>query len=143
MITALDANVLVALWDENHALNAIAVKSLQTAALRGRLVISAPVYVEIRAVPIRDERWIDDFLAQASIDVDWAMTEQIWREAARASNEYSRRRGSNAHGKVQHPRRIAADFLIGAHAWVNGLNLLTMDRRTFQTAFPGLNLISL
>jgi predicted nucleic acid-binding protein len=140
LITALDTNILIALWDENSSLNSDAAAAMSAAAARGPLIIAAPVYVEISAVPIRDERWIDQFLERTGIGVDWQLSERVWREASRASHQYARRRKKDGQNVL--PRRIAADFLIGAHAWVNGLQLLTMDRRTFRIAFPLLEVVS-
>jgi predicted nucleic acid-binding protein len=136
-VTAIDSNVLVSLWNEDEALNLEARDALELAAERGRLVIAAPVFVEIRAVPGRDEAGIDAFLSRTGILVDWKIDEQIWREAARANNEYVVRRRKN----FKLPRRIAADFVIGAHAEVRGYPLLTFDRRTFRSSFPNLTLV--
>lgn len=41
-----------------------------------------------------------------------------------------------------HPRRILADFLIGAHALTNGYALLTLDKSGFRSAFPALKLLT-
>ena len=41
------------------------------------------------------------------------------------------------------PRRILADFLIGAHALDRGASLATMDEEHYRTAFPKLDLITL
>jgi predicted nucleic acid-binding protein len=38
------------------------------------------------------------------------------------------------------PRRILADFLIGAHAVVSGYKLLTLDAGIYQTSFPKLKI---
>jgi predicted nucleic acid-binding protein len=40
-------------------------------------------------------------------------------------------------------RRILADFLIGAHALVNGYKLLTLDAGVYQASFPRLGITSL
>jgi len=136
--TAIDSNVLVALWNEDDALNAEAAGALEAVAVRGTMVIAAPVYVELRTVPDRDERAIDFFLSKTGIDVDWRLEEKVWREAAKASHEYGKRRRGERHSKL--PRRIAGDFVIGAHAMVREYSLLTLDRRTFRVAFPTLKL---
>ena len=44
-------------------------------------------------------------------------------------------------GQTAQPRRILADFLIGAHALQNGYGLLTLDERFFHAAFPHLSLM--
>lgn len=134
---AIDSNVLVGLWSSDDALNHEAQEALDAASERGRLVIAAPVYVELRAVPGRDEVIVDTFLARTGVMVDWKIEERIWREAATANNEYVARRRKN----FKLPRRIAADFVIGAHALVRGYSLLTFDQRTFRSAFPGLTLV--
>jgi predicted nucleic acid-binding protein len=133
-VTAIDSNVLIGLWNPNDSLNSEAQQALDAATDRGQLVIAAPVFVELRAMPGRDEATIDAFLERTGVAVDWKIDERIWREAARANNEYVARRRKN----FKLPRRIAADFVIGAHAAVRGYSLLTFDRRTFRSAFPNL-----
>lgn len=135
-MTAIDSNVLIGLWNPDDSLNLEARQALDAAMEQGPLVIAAPVFVELRAMPGRDERSIDAFLARTGVTVDWKMDERIWREAARANNEYVARRRKN----FKLPRRIAADFIIGAHAAVRGYSLLTFDRRTFRSVFPALTL---
>ena len=136
MTTAIDSNVLVSLWNADDALNGEAVHALKMAAERGEMVIAAPVYVEIRTPIDRDEAMVEQFLRKTGIAVDWRLEERIWREAATASYEYGRRRRGERHAKL--PRRIAGDFVIGAHAMVRGHSLLTLDRRTFRISFPSL-----
>lgn len=133
-MTAIDSNVLIGLWNPDESLNHEAESALQTAMEQGPLVIAAPVYVELRAVPGRDEAVVDSFLARTGIGVDWRLEERIWREAARANNEYVARRRKN----FKLSRRIAADFVIGAHATIRGYSLLTFDKRTFRSTFPDL-----
>ncbi len=54
--------------------------------------------------------------------------------AARAHADYRSRGGSR--------QTVQADFLIGAHALVERIPLLTRDRRRYRQAFPGLALIA-
>jgi predicted nucleic acid-binding protein len=139
MITAIDSNVIAALLNADDALNSKASAGLYSALKKGSLVISAPVYSELLAFPDRDEVYIKQFLADTEIDLDWHLEPEIWRTAGLAFKNYSRRRKKQRSGP---PRRILADFLIGAHALERGHALLTLDTRTFRTAFPGLRLVS-
>jgi predicted nucleic-acid-binding protein len=51
MITAVNTDVLVALWDRDDALNSTAQAALDAAFARGKLVISGPVFAELLALP--------------------------------------------------------------------------------------------
>lgn len=135
MTTAIDSNVLIALWDEDDALNRLARSALDAALDAGRLVIAAPVFAEILADPTRDEAFVDEFCRHTGISVDWDLNENIWRVAGRAFQSYVRRRRKHSESG---PRRILADFLIGAHALQNGFRLLTLDNRLYSLAFPRL-----
>jgi len=137
MTTSIDTNVLVALWFPDDTLNATAAAAMKDAASRGALVISAPVFAELLAAPRRTEAFLDYFLKDTAIAVDWNLDEQIWRIAGRAFQSYSSRRKSEGIG----PRRILADFLIGAHALQRGYRLLTLDDRLYRTAFPRLSVV--
>ena len=135
MTTAIDANIVVALWNEDDALNTLARSALDAALGRGSLVIAAPIFAELLAAPSRDEAFLDSFCRETGISVDWNLDEVIWRTAGRAFQLYlARRRKQRGSGR----RRILADFLIGAHAIQNGFRLLTMDHRLYRAAFPRL-----
>jgi predicted nucleic acid-binding protein len=135
MTTAIDTNILVALWNEDDSLNTLARSALDAALGRGSLVIAAPVFAELLAAPSRDEAFLDSFCRETGISVDWNLDEVIWRTAGRAFQLYvARRRKQRRSGQ----RRILADFLIGAHAIENGFRLLTMDHRLYRAAFPRL-----
>lgn len=136
MTTALDSNIVIALWSEDDALNVEAVRALEIASARGTLAICAPVYVEVRAFSGRTEDKLDDFLSRTGIQVEWELEERIWRDAAKAGRAYCIRRESPR----KLPRRVAADFVIGAHAMVRDYPLLTLDKRTFRVAFPSLKM---
>jgi predicted nucleic acid-binding protein len=135
MTTAIDTNVIVALWDPDTALSAAAQSALDSALRGGNLILAAPVFSELMAAPGRDERFLDLFLRDTGIAVDWDLDETTWRSAGRAYQAYSiERRKQRDHG----PRRILADFLIGAHALRRGFRLLTLDDKIYRKAFPGL-----
>ena len=134
-VTAVDTNVIVALLSEHDALNHLAQKALQAAQERGRLVICAAVHAELLAMPGRDDDFVDRFCADTAIAIEWDLSEKAWRLAGKAFRSYSSRRQK---GKAAEPRRILADFLIGAHAMSRGYRLLTLDDRLYRAAFSGL-----
>ena len=138
MITALDTNVVVALWDADDSLNKPARMALENAEARGGLAIAAVVYAELMAGPQRTDRFINQFCQDAHIEVEWALAEEVWRAAGAAFQSYATRR-RRQEGSVA--RRILADFIIGAHAWVSGYRLLTLDNRLYRAAFPKLEVV--
>jgi predicted nucleic acid-binding protein len=103
------------------------------------ILVSAPVYAELAAAPGRETAAVDEFLHRTGIEVDWALDERTWRLAATAFGAYAgRRRLAGEAG----PRRILADFVIGAHASRYASALLTLDRRIYRTAFPDLEVLT-
>ncbi len=139
MTTAIDTNVIAALWGDVRQLNRTARTALDAAAASGPLVVSAPVFAELMAGRGITEDFLAGFTARMGIVVEWEIGEGAWREAGRAFQAYAqRRRRSGDH----HPRRILADFLIGAHALVNEYALLTMDKSIYRAAFPALKLLT-
>ena len=135
MNTSIDTNILAALWNVDEAQNLAVKKALLASQASGKLVICGAVYAELLASPARNEEFLDDFCAKASIAVEWELGERVWREAGNAYQKYAeRRRKQGTNG----PRRILADFLIGAHALVSGYRLLTLDGRMYRASFPKL-----
>ena len=140
MTTAIDTNVIVALWDRDTRLNSAAQSALDAALGRGGLIIAAPVFAELMACPGRDQAFLEKFCQDAGIAIDWNLDEATWRMAGRAFQAYTaRRRRQGEPG----PRRILTDFVIGAHAMQKGDCLLTLDDRLYQAAFPALKIASI
>jgi predicted nucleic acid-binding protein len=138
MTTAIDTNVIVALWDEDPSLSSAAQSALDAALGRGTLTTAAPVFAELMAAPGRSESFLDSFFRETGINIDWVLNESVWRTAGRAFQGYATRRRKQ---RDAGPRRILADFLIGAHAVEGGHSLLTLDDRLYRTAFPKLTVV--
>jgi predicted nucleic acid-binding protein len=137
--TAIDTNVLVALWDTDPQLNTAAQRALDAAHERGRLVICGAIYAELLALPKRTENMLDEFFEVTAIRVDWESSERVWRAAGRAFQSYVKRRNRK---KEELPRRILANFFIGAHASVHRYRLMTLDQLHYRAAFPELAIIT-
>jgi hypothetical protein len=138
MTTVIDTNVIAALWDHDDALNSAARSALDAALARGSLIVPAPVYAELMAFGGRTESFLDGFFRETGMTVAWHMEERVWRAAGQAFQSYAgRRRRQRELG----PRRILADFLIGAYAARHNYSLLTLDEGVYRAAFPGLRIL--
>lgn len=140
VITAIDTNVFIALWQNEPALSHAAEAALESAFRRGGLVIAAPVFAELIASPGRTESFVGSFLEENGVLIDWSLSEATWRSAARVFQAYVERRR-----KQRDPgtRRLLVDFIIGAHADSNGYRLLSLDERHYRAAFPRLKVDSI
>lgn len=139
MTIVVDSNVIAALWDRDNALNAVAQSALDAALSRGRLTVPAPVYAELMAFAGRTEVFLDTFLRETSITVEWNIEERVWRAAGLAFQGYAERRRKQ---RDPGPRRILADFLIGAYAAKHNYSLLTLDAGLYRAAFPTLKILT-
>jgi predicted nucleic acid-binding protein len=135
MTTAVDTNVVIALWDRDSALSLAALTALDAAFNRGTLVAAAPVFAELIAAPGRNEAFVTSFFEETGIGIHWELPEQVWRLAGRTFQAYAERRRKQRDAGA---RRILADFVIGAHAVSNGCRLLTVDDRLYRSSFPTL-----
>jgi predicted nucleic acid-binding protein len=139
MITAVDTNIFVALWSGTAEASAAARKALEHASDAGSLVIAPPVYAELIAAPDRTRSAIDTFLHRTQIEVDWTLPQTVWVTAALAYRSYAQRQ--RAQRGDPGPRRILADFIIGAHAVEFASALLTFDHGVYRASFPALKLL--
>ena len=105
---------------------------------KGGLVICGAVYAELLAHPKATPRFVDNFLQQTSVTVDFDTDEHIWRDAARAYARYAQRR--QASGGAQ-SKRLLVDFVVGAHAMHRADRLLTLDASRYTQDFPKLALV--
>ena len=137
MTTVVDSNIIVALLGPDDFLNRSAIAALKTYE-QCELVMPAPVYAELLAGPQRTEAFLDAFCEEAGITIAWDLDEMVWRAAGLAFQGYAARRRRHGH---HGPRQILTDFLIGAFAMRHKYQLLTLDRRLYRAAFPGLKII--
>ncbi len=140
MTTAIDTNIVSALWNADDTLNRMAQGALDVLFGREKLVISGIVYAELLAAPRQTETFLDNFCEESWISVEWELGERVLRVAGAAFQGYAGRRRKQ---KGEEPRRILADFLIGAHAAVNGYRLLTLDAGMYRAAFPRLGIVTI
>jgi len=137
--SAVDTNVLVALFTGTEREAEVAALALSDAARKGGLVICGAVYAELLAAPNQSEAELETFLTDTKIGMDWPLDREIWSAAGRAYYGYAERRRRQK-GDAG-PRRILADFVIGAHATNRTDRLLTTDPQLYQTNFRDLELI--
>lgn len=131
MRTAIDTDVLSALWSNQPLAQEIA-KKLGDAKTEGGLVVGAPVYAELLAYPKATESFVNGFLADTAIAVDFELQETISREAGRRLARYAKRRRRTARVGS---RRLLADFIVGSHALKRADRLMTLDPKSVPTRF--------
>lgn len=127
-----DLNVILDVATEDPRWNIWSRQQLQEALDAGPVLINVIVYGEIAFACERIEV-VDEILPAHLYDYR-AIPREAAFLAACAHADY-RDRG----GQLQ---RILPDFLIGAHALVERIPLLTRDARRYGRAFPGLQLIT-
>jgi predicted nucleic acid-binding protein len=137
MRTAIDTNILSALWSKEPLAANIA-KQLGEAKSDGALLIAPVVYVELLAYPNATESFVNDFLADTGIIVEFQLQEAVWHEAGRSFARYANRRRKSAAGSS---KRFPADFLIGAHALLQADRLMTLDPSRYKQDFPDVTLV--
>jgi predicted nucleic acid-binding protein len=137
MRTAIDTNVLSALWSKKPSAADIA-RILGNAKAEGDLVVSAPVYAELLAYPKAAESFVNGFLADTGIAVDCEFEKLVWVTAGRRFARYAKRRRRSAR---EGPKRLLADFIIGSHALARADRFMTLDPKRYARDFPDLKLI--
>lgn len=127
----IDSNVLLDVLTEDRTWFDWSAAALARAATSGQLCINPLIYAEVSIGFARIEE-LDAALAPA----DFARLSLPWEAAflaGKAFVRYRRRGGAR--------RSPLPDFLIGAHAAIAGIPLMTRDASRYRTYFPGLQLI--
>ena len=134
--TAIDSNVIVALWSREPTASHMAAL-LRNARTAGPLVVAAPVWAELHAAPGATAAFVARFLVDTGIERDLDLGEAVWGRAAEAYATYASRPRSSAGGE---PKHLLVDLLVGAHATARADRLLTLDARRYRPAFPDLRI---
>lgn len=138
MRTAIDTNVISALWSA-ELMSPLVSDALDEAARAGGLAICAPVYAELIAHPKASVAFVDDFLNETGVTIDFDFGEPVWREVSVRFAKYVVRRRASRGGSV---KRLLADFIVGAHALIRADRLLTLDASRYAKDFPELKQIT-
>ncbi len=138
MRTALDTNILSALWSRESVAGAIK-RELAEAQRDGAVLVCGGVYAEVDAHPGVTEGSVDEFLADTGIQADFHFDQAVWRLAGRRFAEQSRRRRKSGSGGT---KRMLAGLLIGAHAQLQADPLMTLDVKRYKRDFPELRLLT-
>jgi len=128
--TLVDANVILDILTQDPVWFDWSAAALTTAAENGPLVINPVVYAEV-SVRFSNIEDLDDALPTA----DYLRAPLPWSAAFLAGKAFTayRRRGGER-------RSPLPDFFIGAHAAVDGLDLLTRDAARYRRYFPKLQI---
>ena len=137
MRTAVDTNILSPIWSAAPSAATIATE-LSRVREEGALVICAPVFVELSAVPGLNVQLVRRTLAETSIAIDFDLEEDVWLLAAATFAAYAIRRRRSGGGS---PKRLLLDFVIAAHALLKADRLMTRDASRYSLDFPNLRLI--
>ena len=127
-----DTNVLVDVLQDDPQWSDWSIRQLRAQAAVNELAINPIIYAEMSL----------SFSTLEALDKIVTTMALVLREipgpalflAGKASAQYRRRGGNKA--------RVLPDFLIGAHAAVEGWPLLTRDASRFRTYFPQLHVLA-
>ena len=129
MITAVDTNVLVDILEPDPRHGDASADALTHCLAEGAVVACDVVWAEVATV--YGTRHAELLAALRTLGIDYsAVTREAALEAARHWHAYRSRGGSR--------QRIAADFIIGAHALTQCERLLTRDRGFYRRSFGAL-----
>ena len=127
-----DTNVLLDLFTNDPIWADWSTRQLRILSAREPLIINAVVYAELSVGYDRVEA-LDAVLATISVELVEFPRAALFL-AGRAFQTYRARGGSRT--------GVLPDFLIGAHAAVAGVALLTRDARRYRSYFPTITLIT-
>jgi len=137
LITAIDTNILSALWSNEYSAANLP-QQLGEAKSQGALFIAPVVYAELLAYPNATESFIDGFLSDTGITVDFQIEREVWVDAGKRFARYKIQRRKSG---LEEPKRLLADFLIGSHALLQADRLMSLDPNRYRQYFPELKLI--
>jgi predicted nucleic acid-binding protein len=135
--TAIDTNIVSALWS-NEPLAANIARQLLQAKNLGAILMAPVVYAELLAYPTATQSFVNRFLSDTGITVDFELEESVWVDAGKRFAQYAEQRRKARHGE---PKRLIADFIIGSHALLQADRLMSLDRARYRHYFSELTLV--
>ena len=130
-VILVDTNVILDLVANDPVWADWSLQQLESASLRDELCINAVIYAEL-SIAFATIEELEALLARA----------ELVMQTNPARGALSGGKGIPAAPQARGTRHsVLPDFLIGAHAEVQGLNLLTRDTRRYATYFPAVKLI--
>jgi hypothetical protein len=130
--TLVDTNVILDIATNDPRWAIWSLHQLDTAAIRGPILINAVVYAEFSIGYTRIEE-TDRVLAEAGLELTEIPRAALFL-AGKVFQRYRARGGSRT--------GVLPDFCIGAHAAVTQFPLLTRDARRYRTYYAGIALIA-
>ena len=131
MISAVDSSVLLDVLTDDAEFAERSEAVLRRASREGQLVLCECVVAEI----------LPAFSDTAEFDLFLAEWELRFIPSSRASAVLAGRHFSTYLARAGKPKRIVADFLIGAHAKLHADRLVARDRGYLRDYFAGLTLL--
>jgi predicted nucleic acid-binding protein len=129
MITGIDTNILIDILEPDPVFGEFSREALKECLAQGHVVACEVVWTETATAYQHNVKGLLDSLDQMGIAFS-PLSQTTALAAARAWHEYRRKGGTR--------RRIAADFLLGAHATMQCDQLLSRDHGFFREYFAGL-----
>ncbi len=127
-----DTNVLLDVVEDDPTWADWSQRQLDAWSLRGRLVINPIIYAELSMAFARIEE-LEDVLKEGGLSIEPIPHEALFL-AGKAFLKYRQRKGAKTN--------VLPDFLVGAHAAVAGLTILTRDVGRYRSYFPSVSLVT-